>query len=315
VSPDRPLSSAHPTVAIVCLASERPTELRRLLDSIPKAGAERIVVVNNSRVPIRSNDLPVPVELIECGAGVNVSRARNVGWRACSSDIILFVDDDNVLGEGCIPALQSALLHDSVGMAAPLLYSLHTPSRLLSPGTTRSMLTTRTRAVKPPPGSPTTWDILDQPSCYAVRRTALETIGGFDEVHFPMHYEEADLAARLRATGWRIVATSNASVHHRSPASTWRIARHLDTVALTSSCTRVTLQIRARYWFHQQHSQLALHRAVGGYLAPTGYAILALIDTALTQGIPAARKTCLAKGIFRGMRQGISGLQGVTGPC
>jgi len=52
----------------------------------------------------------------------------------------------------------------------------------------------------------------------AIRRSAFEAVGGFDET-FPLFYEETELCHRLGLAGWEIVFTPAATVRHIGGAS------------------------------------------------------------------------------------------------
>jgi GT2 family glycosyltransferase len=47
-------------------------------------------------------------------------------------------------------------------------------------------------------GSYRRWPTDDMPDAFAIPRDVLDKIGGFDEERFPIHYDEADLNARIR---------------------------------------------------------------------------------------------------------------------
>jgi N-acetylglucosaminyl-diphospho-decaprenol L-rhamnosyltransferase len=55
-------------------------------------------------------------------------------------------------------------------------------------------------------------------SCLLARRSALESVGLFDERFF-LYEEDVDLCLRLRKAGWRLVFASQAEVFHRLGAS------------------------------------------------------------------------------------------------
>lgn len=58
-------------------------------------------------------------------------------------------------------------------------------------------------------------------SCVLLRRSAFETVGGFDEGYF-MYGEDVDLCWRLRRAGWRVRYEPAARVAHRGGHSTRR---------------------------------------------------------------------------------------------
>jgi GT2 family glycosyltransferase len=56
--------------------------------------------------------------------------------------------------------------------------------------------------------------------CFMVKRELLETIGGFDEVHFPRGYgEEVDLSLRAYEAGYTSVVIPSVYVFHRKTSS------------------------------------------------------------------------------------------------
>ncbi|HEY4691642.1 MAG TPA: glycosyltransferase family 2 protein [Anaerolineae bacterium] len=65
-------------------------------------------------------------------------------------------------------------------------------------------------------------------ACIAVRREALDKVGGFDEGFF-MYSEELDWCRRIQAAGWKIVYLSEAKViHHVGKSSEQAVAaRHI----------------------------------------------------------------------------------------
>lgn len=58
-------------------------------------------------------------------------------------------------------------------------------------------------------------------ACMLVRRAALEQIGGFDP-GFHMHFEDLDVMARLRASGWRIRLLPSVFISHAGGVSSRR---------------------------------------------------------------------------------------------
>ena len=59
-------------------------------------------------------------------------------------------------------------------------------------------------------------------ACFAVRRSAFEQVGGFDEAYF-MYAEDVDLCWRLGRQGWRIGYVTRAEVVHLQGVSTDRM--------------------------------------------------------------------------------------------
>jgi histidinol-phosphate phosphatase family protein len=142
------------------------------------------------------------------GAGRGPAAARNLGWRAAAAEWIAFLDDD------VLPPKDWARL-----LAADL--------RELSPAVAAS----QGRVSVPLPGGrrPTDWErnvaALESArwisADMAVRRTALEAVGGFDE-RFPRAYrEDTDLALRLLRGGWQISRGDRRVEHPVGGAGFW----------------------------------------------------------------------------------------------
>jgi GT2 family glycosyltransferase len=55
-------------------------------------------------------------------------------------------------------------------------------------------------------------------SALALRRRAIDEVGGIDEAYF-LYYEDIDLTWRLRLSGWSVVTAPDAVVHHQHSAT------------------------------------------------------------------------------------------------
>lgn len=141
-------------------------------------------------------------------AGRGPAAARNVGWRATSAPWVAFVDDDVDVPLGWLRALEADVREaaDDVGAVQ---------GRIDVPAPRHRAGTDWERNVAALAQAP--WVTADM----AVRRTALEAIGGFDE-RFPRAYrEDTDLALRLLDAGWRIEVGRRWVRHPVGPARWW----------------------------------------------------------------------------------------------
>jgi hypothetical protein len=185
-----------PTFDVVVPTSGRPA-LGRLLRSLAAAEGPRpgrLIVVDDR--PGRGRALEVdsgglPLEVMRSG-GRGPAAARNAGWRRSEAEWVAFLDDDVV----CPPRWLEALRADLAGLP-------------------REVAASQGRIVVPLPEGrrPTDWErqvkgleeALWATADIAYRRVALSALGGFEEA-FPRAYrEDADLALRAQAAGWRLV--------------------------------------------------------------------------------------------------------------
>jgi len=146
------------------------------------------------------------------GRGRGPAHARNVGWQASRSPWVVFVDDDVVLP----PTWSEQLLTDLAGA-----------------GDEVGGVQARIDVPLPAGRRPTDWErgtaglagALWVTADMAYRREALVEVGGFDE-RFPRAYrEDADLALRIRRSGWRLMRGQRRTTHPVRSADDWYSVR------------------------------------------------------------------------------------------
>jgi histidinol-phosphate phosphatase family protein len=137
------------------------------------------------------------------GPGRGPAAARNVGWRASRAEWVAFLDDD---------------VEPEPDWLRRLIDDLREPGIAASQG--------RIRVPVPGDRRPTDWernvagleDARWATADMAFRRSALAAVGGFDE-RFPRAYrEDADLALRLAAAGFRLTRGRRSVAHPARPA-------------------------------------------------------------------------------------------------
>jgi histidinol-phosphate phosphatase family protein len=202
-------------VSIVVPTLGRPS-LRRLVASLARADGplpREILLVDDRRRPgAQLLDRPPPRRLrgrlrVLSGQGRGPAAARNVGWRAAVGAWVAFLDDDVEVSDDWLAALATDL--DVGGDVAGSQGRIHVPL--------------------PSDRRPTDWERnvagLEQArwatADMAYRRAALIAVGGFDE-RFPRAYrEDADIALRITARGWRLAAGRRRILHPVRPADRW----------------------------------------------------------------------------------------------
>ncbi|MFE2024753.1 glycosyltransferase family 2 protein [Streptomyces hygroscopicus] len=205
-----------PEYAVVIPTLGRPSlsvTLKALADA--KGPAPRRIVLVDDRPLDDCTALPAdipsglaPLVEIAPGCSAGPAAARNIGWRAAPEPWTVFLDDDVVPGPTWADDLAADLAAvgpDTAGVQARITVPLPPDRRPTDwERTTAGLAAAR-------------WITADM----AYRRAALEAVGGFDE-RFPRAFrEDADLALRIMAAGWRLEAGSRRTVHPVRPADRW----------------------------------------------------------------------------------------------
>lgn len=191
-------------VTVVIPTVGRPS-LRRALE--PVLGSLLVVVVDDRP---HGRVLQVDGATVLRSGGRGPAAARNLGWRACRTSWVAFLDDDVEP-----PASWVADLCADVRACSPDVGG--SQGRIDVPLPTGRRPTDWERSTAGL--STATWATADM----TYRRDVLEAVGGFDE-RFPRAYrEDADLGLRVTEAGWRIVGGRRTVRHPPRPAG-WSVS-------------------------------------------------------------------------------------------
>jgi glycosyltransferase involved in cell wall biosynthesis len=203
-----------PAVSIVVPTRGRAPYLEITLDSLRRQRTDtpyELLVVDDGA----TDATPQVAErfgarLIGQGGSGGLNTSRNTGVREASADLIAFVDDDVLVPPGWLDALvEGAARHpEAEAFGGPIRprFEGHAPracGREDPPITTLDLGPEDVEAEM-------VWG-----ANFAVRRSAVERIGDFDESFDRGHGDEEDWLLRLRAAGGRIVYLAEAGLDHR----------------------------------------------------------------------------------------------------
>ena len=223
---------------VVCY--ETPDHLRSCLESLERCepGAlGRVIVIDNSRseecARVAEHEFP-HVQLLRPGTNLGYGSAANLGVALASTEHVLILNADTLLGRGAVTALGDELdRHPTTAVVGPRL--IDQDGRLQDScarfPTTASVLLQQSglwrlgarvghrpgrRPFEDPPDAANVPWLLG--AALAVRRGAFTAIGGFDPAFF-LYYEEVDLCRRLADAGWTTRFCPRAVVAHVGGAS------------------------------------------------------------------------------------------------
>lgn len=176
--------------------------------------AARVLIVHDVGAEVDTSvDELVPERLagrvtVLRSSGSGPAAARNLGWRASTAPWVVFVDDDVIAREPWLATLCDDLLRVPARVAG-------SQGRIDVPVPDDRAPTDWERNVKGLEGARfITADM-------AYRRSVLEEVGGFDERFTRAYREDADLALRVRAAGYRIVGGRRRVSHPPGRADRW----------------------------------------------------------------------------------------------
>ncbi|MDK2970674.1 MAG: hypothetical protein PWP23_429 [Candidatus Sumerlaeota bacterium] len=221
-SPNDP-PPATVAVSVVLLAYNSARYLPVCLDELARSRGvdlEILVVDNasrdNSAALARAH--PAVTRVIETGRNLGCAGGNNVGWRAATHPLVVFLNPDCCVERDTVRIMADALLQDdTIGIVGARLYYPHSHRVQHAGGVLHP------NAMAEHPGV----NALDEGqfdedkdvdfvtgALVAVRRADIEALGGLDEDFFPAYYEETDLCWRLRASGRRVRYLSAAIGYH-----------------------------------------------------------------------------------------------------
>ncbi len=210
---------------VVVVSHGRNSSLIRLLqsfcteDGVIDLVGKFVVVVDSKPLPVLSGlCIESKLTLIAPDKRVFITGAKNIGWHECTSEYILFVDDDNVVNGASLRHLFNILDENAqIGAVMPSVSYYHNRKRIwvyspvLKPGKWRMDLIGRNIIEEIPPAQ----DLIEAdalPNAFMVRRSVIEKIGGFDS-EFKIN-NSCDLCQRIKAAGYGTFSSTRARFYH-----------------------------------------------------------------------------------------------------
>jgi GT2 family glycosyltransferase len=224
----------HPKVSVCILVTGETQLLLQCLDSLRQPGARvdamEIVVVANGTPkdqlePLRCDDIVLVVNEFNLGFASGCNQATSVA----RAPLVLFLNDDSLVQEGCIDALVRACESDpSVGAVGARILSddgslQEAGSVIWRDGSASHVgegMAGGSRAFMEP-----RWVDYSSANGLLVVRSAWDEAGGFDEGYFPAYFEDVDFSLALAAHGYRTKYEPRATLVHRGSRSTSRFFR------------------------------------------------------------------------------------------
>ena len=230
------VGAPSPLVTVIVPTRDRARLLERCADGVlhgtDYAPLELLIVDNDSRQHrtlrmLRRLCLDPRVRVLPFPGAFNWSAMNNAAVRVARGEVIVLLNNDvEVLDPGWLRHMVSLALRSDTGVVgARLLFPDGTVQHAgitLGPGGMAEHVLHRatgdargyqdmlavTRTVAAVTGA-----------CMAMRRAVFDAVGGFEEVHLGVSYNDVDFCLRVRAKGWRVVCTPLAELRHHEAMS------------------------------------------------------------------------------------------------
>jgi GT2 family glycosyltransferase len=215
-------TGSAPKVSIVIPSIGHQPLLANLVQNLTEGTQTSVEVIVSHSGLSRPSNLEHRVLLVHQQSPLLVSAARNRGAEKARGEYLFFIDDDNDAAPGVVDVLV-ALLDKSPELVevGPSMFYASDREKVFCLGASHHGKLGRTSWIVDLPTDGTR-EIVSEvlPNAFMVRRSEFEAIGGFDEVSFPMDFEESDLAFRLRRRHGEYLACSvDAKIWHHAPLS------------------------------------------------------------------------------------------------
>ncbi|PSN94637.1 hypothetical protein B9Q06_03555 [Candidatus Marsarchaeota G2 archaeon ECH_B_2] len=212
-----------PRFTIVIPTHNRYDKLRNLLKSIDftkPVGLEEIIVVDDSSRKVEiENEFPcLNIHRIVSSERLFISRAKNLGWRKATSDIIFFIDDDNIVNHRTfVPIIDKLAKSKCIGALVPAVLYKNRPDLVwvyatpLAKDRWSHVLIGRNKPRNPKIENRfLDTDALANSS--VVKRSVLELTNGFEE-KLSVN-SSADLCLRIKKMGFKVYAYTGSFIYH-----------------------------------------------------------------------------------------------------
>jgi GT2 family glycosyltransferase len=217
-----------PELSVVIPTLARRTTLPRVLAGLEHAGDPdtfEVIVVAEQEGDAAAREAvgerPYATRVL-ARHGPSVSAARNDGWRAASTPLVLFLGDDMIPGRGLVETHLDRHRAETAEEVAVLGHVSWARELEVTP-----FMRWLERGIQFEYGSidgaDAGWGRFYTANVSAKRRL-IERAGGFDEERYPFAYEDLDLGYRMNEHGLRLLYVPEAEVEHLHPTDVeqWR---------------------------------------------------------------------------------------------
>lgn len=232
-APPPPFPSKWPKVSVLLPVRDRPDLLRACLGGLDRTsygGEIELVVIDNGSVDPQALLILAGLKdarVLRDDQPFNFSRLNNLGASVASGDFLCCLNNDvEPLHKEWLSLMVAYANEESVGAVGALL--LYPSGKIQHAGVAIGLGGAAghvQRGVHPADERFRTWHQATREvsavtaAAMIVRKSTFDAIGGFDEIAFPVAFNDVDLCLRLKRAGFRNIFVAEAHLLHRESES------------------------------------------------------------------------------------------------
>jgi len=220
-----------PLVSVIIVTYNRKGDVVECIDSVLGSTYKRIeiIVLDNASSDGTAEELERrygnKINLIKSYRNLYAGGGRNLGAKNASGEYLLFVDSDNIIDSDMIKNMVEVEVRNrylNIGISGPFTYYKSEPKRLCWTNNRMSLLTSITLfegSGEVDQGQYDNFELIKVhhiPNVFMLPKKIFKEAGGIDR-DYVMHYEESDLAERIKKNGFIVALIPQAKVWHNVP--------------------------------------------------------------------------------------------------
>lgn len=215
------------SVSVIVVTYNRKEEVLDCLESIFGSDYKdfELILVDNAStdgtIEFVKKTIGSRVKIIKSETNLMAGGGRNLGATYAKGKYLLFIDSDNVIGKRMISELvENAEKIENWGILGPLMYYFKDKKRLWWADSRINLWTSKTYYIGLDKTDNGQFNQIAEvghiPNVFMLRRDLWEKVGGIDKDYI-IHYEESDLAERIRRIGLKLYRIPSAKTWHKVP--------------------------------------------------------------------------------------------------
>lgn len=216
-------------VSVIIVTYNRKGDIAKCLESVLKNVYDNfeIIVVDNASSDGTADFLRKKynskIKLIKSEKNLMAGGGRNFGAKNAIGEYFLFIDSDNIVDKNMITELVLGIdkIKDA-GMVGPLMYYFSDPKKIWWAGADINLWTSKTNYIGINEYDEGQYnDIIKVghiPNVFMLKKDVWMDVNGID-ADYVMHYEESDLAEKIKKCGYEPYLVPKAKTWHNVPLS------------------------------------------------------------------------------------------------